>query len=125
MRLRNQLRTKLKEIVAASLVRSGWRAPHGTPPEFLLGGKSMGYDEENLIREAAHRISDHTMSSFERLATLWQQVRSLDRCRVAGARVECGVWRGGSSAMMALAHLASSPDPFRPLHLFDSFEGLP
>ena len=27
--------------------------------------------------------------------------------------------------MMALAHEKSCPDPVRPLHLFDSFEGLP
>jgi O-methyltransferase len=125
MKLRNPLKTKLKKVVAASLVRNGWRPPRGTPPEFLPGGKPLGYDEENLIREAVQRISGHTMSSFERLATLWHQVRYLDRYQIPGALVECGVWKGGSSAMMALAHLASSPVPCRPLHLFDSFEGLP
>lgn len=62
--------------------------------------------------------------SFERLATLWQQVRYLDRYSVPGALVECGVWRGGAAGMMALAHLSCGV-PHRDLHLFDSFKGLP
>jgi O-methyltransferase len=119
------LRNKLRDIVVTTLARNGWRAPHGTPSRSVEGGKPLGYDEEDLIRGAAARVSTHTMSSFERLATLWQQVRYLDRYRIPGTFVECGVWRGGSSGMMALAHLASCPSPFRELHLFDSFEGLP
>jgi len=42
---------------------------------------------------------------------------------VPGCFVECGVWRGGSAAVMGLALRHSGAD--RQLHLFDSFEGLP
>jgi len=125
MGLRNRLRIKAKEVLIPRLVYWGWHPPHGTPPSTPVGGRPFGYDEEGVIREAARRVSAHTMTTFERLATLWQQVRYLDRYGIPGALVECGVWNGGSSAMMALAHMFSSTTPQRELHLFDSFEGLP
>jgi O-methyltransferase len=65
------------------------------------------------------------MMSFERAATLWQQMRYLDRHQIEGAMVECGVWKGGAVGLSALAHLASAAPPRRHLHLFDSFNGLP
>jgi hypothetical protein len=119
------LKRKIREAIAPVLVRQGWRAPHGTPLKGLNGGEPFGYDEELQIRQAATKVSLNTMATFERLATLWQQVRYLDRYKIPGALVECGVWKGGSAGMMALAHTASSASPFRELHLFDSFEGLP
>lgn len=82
------------------------------------------YDEEDLARAALRIVDDYTMTSYERIVTLWQQVRYLDRAGIAGSLVECGTWRGGAMGMMALAHMASGP-PTRMLHLFDSFEGLP
>lgn len=125
MSIRSQLRKRLKGAIAPVLVHNGWRAPHGTPIDLLNGGKLFGYDEENLIRGAISKVSANTMSSFERLATIWQQVRYLDRYNISGDLVECGVWKGGTAGMMALAHLASYSPPRRNLHLFDSFQGLP
>jgi O-methyltransferase len=82
-------------------------------------------DSEYAIEDAAHQVRQHTMIGFRRLATLFLQVKFLDRNGIAGDLVECGVWRGGASAMMALAHLSSSPTPTRRIHLFDSWCGLP
>ena len=84
---------------------------------------AYGYDEEEAIKRAVKVVRRHTMTSFERLATLWQQVRYLDRHGIAGALVECGTWRGGSAGMMALSHQAHGRASRR-LHLFDSFGGL-
>jgi hypothetical protein len=111
--------------VGPMLGRWGWRPSRATPLREGYLGATFGYDEESEIKDAVRRVRDHTMVSFERLATLWQQVRYLDRYEVPGALVECGTWRGGAVGMMALAHVRSSREPIRPLHLFDSFEGLP
>jgi hypothetical protein len=90
---------------------------------FLQG--RIGFDQEADIKQAILKVRNNAMISFEGLATLWQQVRYLDRYEIPGSLVECGVCRGGSVGMMALAHLFSRPRPTRELHLFDSFEGLP
>ncbi len=95
-----------------------WRIADG-----VLGG--YGYDEEPEIKVAALKVRKNTMTSFERLATLWQQVRYLDRYNIEGSLIECGVWKGGSIGMMAQAHLHSHAKPLREIHLFDSFEGVP
>jgi hypothetical protein len=65
------------------------------------------------------------MCSLDRMAALWNQVRYLDRAEVPGSLVECGVWKGGATAMMGLAHQQGALGAHRTLHLFDSFEGLP
>jgi len=81
-------------------------------------------DDEANSRPAAVKVASYTMGSYLRLITLWEQVRYVDLLGLEGALVECGVWRGGSTAMMAMAH-RSMGEPRRPIHLFDSFEGLP
>jgi hypothetical protein len=63
------------------------------------------------------------MTTFIRCKVLWDLCREQLRREVPGAFVECGVWRGGSAMVMGLA--ARRAKPVRPLHLFDSFEGLP
>jgi O-methyltransferase len=102
----------------------GWRPARAVPLADGYLNASYGYDDEADIKAAVRRVRSHTMTSFERLATLWQQVRYLDRAAIQGGLVECGTWRGGAVGMMALAHMAGST-PTRTLHLFDSFEGLP
>ena len=84
----------------------------------------MNYDEEHSAREAVKVVDDFSMISYERMVTLWQQVRYLDRAGIEGCLVECGTWKGGAVGMMALSPMASG-QPHRVVHLFDSFEGLP
>lgn len=65
------------------------------------------------------RVRPNTLASRARLNTLVRLARDIDRRHVPGVVVECGVFKGGSAAVMA----RNTPD--RPLVLFDSFEGLP
>lgn len=88
------------------------RAP-AHPPDFSP-------EQVELVRS----VADFTMTSPERIAHLSEAVRYLHRNSLAGAIVECGVWKGGS--MMAVAKtLLAIGDTTRDLHLFDTFEGLP
>lgn len=115
----------LKELVRNSLYAKGWR-PRAIPIDDAARlDRTFHYDEEPLVKQALATIRGHTMITFERAATLWQQVRYLDRYQIKGAIVECGVWKGGAVGLSALAHLSSAQPPQRHLHLFDSFEGLP
>jgi O-methyltransferase len=65
----------------------------------------------------------HTMVRNRSLMTLYRMVRYVNHISLPGAIVECGVWKGGSSAMMAAACRDSATQ--RDIWLFDSFEGLP
>lgn len=60
----------------------------------------------------------HTLLSWKRLSALHDAAKTLDADKVPGAIVECGVWKGGSAAVLAKASR-------RPLWLFDSWEGFP
>ncbi len=68
----------------------------------------------------------YTMVSAKRLINLYQRVQDANRLHVPGDVVECGVWHGGSAAIMGAAvqdDMAFSGR--RKLWLFDSFQGLP
>jgi O-methyltransferase len=69
------------------------------------------------------QIRRYTMTNPVRCRTLWNQSCQVLWANIPGSFVECGVWRGGSAAVMALAIRHSGQG--RDLHLFDSFEGLP
>jgi O-methyltransferase len=82
------------------------------PPDFRQ-------EEVDLIRE----VRPWTMTSMERIYALIQAVRYVSANAIAGAIVECGVWKGGS--MLAVAKtLLRSQDTKRDLYLFDTFEGM-
>lgn len=65
------------------------------------------------------RQSGFTMLGCRRSRTLYRLARTVERAGVRGAIVDCGVWNGGSTAIMAAGA------PTRIAWAFDSFEGLP
>lgn len=82
------------------------------PPDFAS-------DEIAIIRE----VQSWTMTSAERIYALIQAVRYVSANAIAGAIVECGVWKGGSMAAVART-LVQLQDVTRDLYLFDTFEGM-
>lgn len=62
------------------------------------------------------------MVGDDRLSNAYDLVREVVRQKIPGDIVECGVFNGGCSAMMAAALCA---DDCRNVWMFDSFEGLP
>lgn len=80
------------------------------------------------LRLAGHvlrLVPRYTMLSTRRLEKLYYLVQQLGRHRIEGDIVECGVWNGGSAAIMAAALHESPEGPARDLWLCDSFVGLP
>ena len=72
---------------------------------------------------AMFKSKRYTMTTPVRCRHLWDSCSEALAQNVPGCFVECGVWKGGSSSIMALAIKNSQQE--RQLHLFDSFEGLP
>lgn len=69
-------------------------------------------------------VRPYTMTTPERVYALVQATRYVVKARIAGAFVECGVWRGGSS-MAAAKTLRTLGAGDRELYLFDTFAGMP
>jgi O-methyltransferase len=82
------------------------------PPDFRS-------DESAIIRA----VQPWTMTSAERIYALIQAVRYVSTSGIAGAIVECGVWKGGSMAAVART-LLQLQDVTRELYLFDTFQGM-
>ena len=81
----------------------------------------LGYELEAEATECIRIIRDNTMLSKRRLVTLYQQVAYCEEHNIPGAFVECGVWKGGATGMMALANMQTAKQR-RHLHLFDAFQ---
>ncbi len=64
-----------------------------------------------------------SMTGIERLWALLQAVKYAESHNIAGDFVECGVWKGGSSRLMAQV-LADSQSFSRQIWLYDTFEGM-
>lgn len=96
------------------------RAKQETPEDFIRKLIPEASEADiRLIREAL----SISMTSVERLWALLQAVRYLEANGIEGDFVECGVWRGGSSFLMAKAlHGLASED--RAIWLFDTFQGM-
>lgn len=65
----------------------------------------------------------YTMIQVERMYSLYKAVQYVVRKGILGDFVECGVWRGGASMMMAKTLLAMGVRD-RVLHLYDTYEGM-
>jgi O-methyltransferase len=68
-------------------------------------------------------VRPYTLTTPERIYAVAQATRYLVKADIAGAFVECGVWRGGST-MAAAKTLVDLGAADRELYLFDTFEGM-
>ncbi len=65
-------------------------------------------------------ISHHTLIDKERGLTLWKLLNYINMSNIKGDVVECGCYKGGSSAI-----LRASMGQNRRLWIYDSFQGMP
>lgn len=65
----------------------------------------------------------HTMTSVERSYALYKAVEYIVNSKIPGDFVECGVWKGGSSMMVARTLLKMGKTE-RKLYLYDTFAGM-
>ena len=65
----------------------------------------------------------YTMTSVERMYSVYKAVEYLNKNKINGDIVECGVWKGGSS-MMAAMTLSHFDDTGRFVYMYDTYEGM-
>ena len=80
-------------------------------------------DFSELSIEICNIVKPYTMTSPERVNALINAVQYVVKHEIAGAMVECGVWKGGSSMAMALT-LKKLGSENRDLYLYDTFSGM-
>jgi O-methyltransferase len=89
--------------------------------------KDLQSDPDDLAFHAiAARVQPYTMTMREgpeAAYALFQAVRYVTANKIKGAIAECGVWRGGSMMLAALA-LRHFGDTAREFYLYDTYEGM-
>jgi O-methyltransferase len=114
----------IKRTISSLVSNLGYELRRKNLPLARRGLYPAGYNLEQEAYENILKIHTHTMVTYERLVTLYQQAVFCETNNVRGSFVECGTWKGGSVGLMALANLKYG-SARRHLHLFDSFEGPP
>lgn len=83
----------------------------------------LDYDLEPEFLDIYNFCKPYTMTGVQKMYCLWQAVRYVIDNNIPGDFVECGVWRGGSSMLIARTLLSLNITD-RVVHLFDTFEGM-
>lgn len=98
-----------------------WRPAATTPvrPEDGEWPADLPPADRSILR----RASAFTMTSVARQVALLEAVQYVVQRDIPGAFVECGVWRGGSAMIIAMA-LAEAGIVDRDLYLFDTYDGM-
>ena len=79
------------------------------------------YDE--LTFNIFDSVKDYTMTGIERVNAVVEAVKYVEKNKIGGVIVECGVWKGGSTMAMALT-LKMLNSETRELYLYDTFSGM-
>ena len=81
-------------------------------------GLPMDLGEETA--DLVSRVKPFTMTTPERIAVLERAVDYVAHAGIPGSLVECGVWKGGSSMVIAIVALRAEME--RDLYLFDAYD---
>lgn len=79
--------------------------------------------QEQYFWEVYNFCKPYTMTSVERMYALYKAVLYVLDNNIEGSFVECGVWRGGSSMLIAKM-LVDKQVRNRKLYMYDTFEGM-
>lgn len=88
-----------------------------------LDPQNLPPDLEPEFLSIYKKCHEYTMTSVERMYALWKSINYIAANNIEGDFVECGVWRGGSSMLMA-HQLIQLNNKDKSIFLFDTFEGM-
>jgi len=104
----------IKKFVSKTLKGAGYSLERINPSDII---------KEKEFWSAYELCKPYTMTSIERMFALYTAVRYVVASGTPGDFVECGVWKGGSSMMIAKV-LADSNVTNRKIYMYDTFEGM-
>lgn len=103
------------------------RLAYGAFPQFALSRQSRRgtemRDMEPSFASLYAECSSYSTTSVERMYALYKAVEFVLQNDIPGDFVECGVWRGGSAMLIALA-LRRAQCTDRHIWLYDTFSGM-
>lgn len=85
--------------------------------------RSLYPDLEPEFWDLYEQSAPYSLTSVERMYALFSAVRYIVENKIPGDFCECGVWKGGSSMLIANA-LVYFKDSSRKIYLYDTFEGM-
>jgi O-methyltransferase len=80
-------------------------------------------DVDKEFIEIYKRSQPYSMVSPERLYATFQAIKYVEVNQIEGDVVECGVWKGGNSMVMALTLQQCNSD-HRHIYMYDTYEGM-
>ena len=107
----------LKNILKKSANLAGYRISK------ISEGKDPVIDRDEIFLNILKQCREYSMTSKERMYALYNAVKYVVNSGIEGDFVECGVWRGGSTMLIALT-LKELKITDRKIFLYDTFEGM-
>ena len=80
-------------------------------------------DRDKRFMKIYKKCKKYTMTSKERMYSLYKSVEYIINSKIPGNFVECGVWRGGSTMLIAYTLLELNATN-RKIYLYDTFQGM-
>lgn len=98
-----------------NILRKAWKATNANIPTDI--------QSDEIFMKVYDSCKAFTMTSPERMYALYNAVKYVIENDIPGDFVECGVWKGGSSMLIAKT-LKVLNEESRRIHLYDTFEGM-
>ncbi len=80
-------------------------------------------DKDEVFLKLYSICKPYTMTSKERMYALYKSTEHIAKKNLPGDIVECGVWKGGSTMLIALTLLHFN-NKSKKIYLYDTFEGM-
>ena len=102
----------LKRIIRKAVNAVGYDVALTVPP-----------DMDEVFLKLYRECKNYTVTSIERMFSLYEATRYITENIIPGDIVECGVWRGGSS-MICASMLRLMGDTRRKIFMYDTYAGM-
>lgn len=90
----------------------------------IFSTRRFPIDMDKEFKSVYQECKKYTQTSIERMYALYKATQYIVNSKILGDFVECGVWKGGSTMIMAKT-LLKMDDTKRKIYLYDTFAGMP